>query len=227
MKITGAVAGLEIEAPLITGQEQLQEIIDQILTIEPDRLALDIETTGWAGQQDYGPQDGTIRLVQMAWDGRAVVIDAHQVDLAVLRPVLEGPAQKVLHYSPFERAWFRHHLGLEIANVIDTCYLGQSINKALRAQVEANPTCEVPITGWTVEERATLKAMALRYLGADIDKAGQTSDWSGALSEEQLLYAAGDAVVTLALEPLVTSAAKQIGVYERMLRRVSYDEKGR
>ena len=68
--------------------------------------------------------------------------------------------------------------------------------------------------------------MAKRYLGQEMDKEGQTSDWTGFLTDEQLVCAAGDAAVTLEISGKVSRIAKQLGVYDNMLRRVRHDSKG-
>lgn len=266
--ITGNVAGIDFEAPLVLSDAHLRKVIDDLETCP--RVAFDLETTGYEGQRDYGPDCGQIRLAQIAWREhdqlRAVVIDGQAADLSLLAPLLESDTAKLIHYSPFERSWIRHHLGLEINGVIDTCYLGQSINKALRGRVAdlisqdsedrkalqrdlfkladsyslpsgaevsiievkaAFDEAEIPLEGWKLGERATLADMAKRYLGREIDKAGQTSDWSGSLTDEQLIYAAGDALVTLEIFPQVKAIADQLEVYGNMVRRVGYDSERR
>jgi ribonuclease D len=279
--ISGSIAGIQFEATLVTTDDELRIVVERLQGIRT--VALDMETTGYEGQKDYGPGSGEIRLVQLAWYKRGelnvVVIDGKTADLSLLVPFFEGPAKKVVHYSPFERQWISHHLGAKLEGVIDTCYLGQSINKNLRGKVakalvknkedftalqralfkkldymsdevyelpsgrevtahevdkaRAKVACstEMPPAlrnrsgprGWQLDERATLAAMAKRYLGQDLDKEGQTSDWSGWLTSEQLLYAAGDAVVTLTILEPVSKTAKALRLYSRTLRRSKHD----
>ena len=83
--------------------------------------------------------------------------------------------------------------------------------------------CADAFQGWQLDERATLAAMAYRYLGQELDKEGQTSDWSGWLTSDQLLYAAGDAVVTLTILEPVSKTAKALRLYSRTLRRSKHD----
>jgi len=264
--INGTVAGIKISAELISTDADLRTLVDQLEAVA--LISLDIETTGYEGQSDYGPSSGVIRLCQIAWhddsEMKVVVIDAEKVDLSIIRPLLESEdIAKLIHYSPFECKWFKHHLEIKIVGAVDTCYLGQSINKTLRGRVaraltddlddkdslqrslfkiadsyslpsgrevslvevkKAYDSVEIPIKGWKLSERATLQAMVKRYLGHDLDKDGQTSDWSGELTDEQLVYAAGDAVVTLQIWPDVVKVAEQLDVYANMIRRVGYDE---
>jgi len=264
--ISGNVAGIDFEAQLVLSDAHLRTLVGRLETAAS--VALDLETTGYEGQKDYGPACGDIRLAQVAWRSRnnlnVAVIDGQATDLKLLRPFLESYTPKVVHYSPFEREWISHHLGCKLEGVIDTCYLGQSINKKLRGQV-AELICEdsddmtalqrdlfkmadaytlpsgrevsilevkaaydqvdIPLEGWKLSERATLKDMVKRYLGEDISKEGQTSDWTGYLTDEQLIYAAGDAVVTLAICGPVSNVAKQLRVYKKMERRVKHDAK--
>lgn len=269
--ITGNVAGIDFEAPLVLSDAHLRTVLGRLEGVQT--VALDIETTGYEGQKDYGPSSGEIRLVQLAWHGRngteVVVIDGQATDLSLLVPFFEGPAEKVVHYSPFERSWIGHHLGAKLEGVIDTCYLGQSINKKLRGDVAENvmgglinvchnredfdsltkqlfkmadmytlpsgrevtllevksafKSTSIPLEGWKLSERATLAAMVKRYIGHDLDKEGQTSDWSGFLTDEQLVYAAGDAVVTRRLLGPVRRMARDLQVYGNMTRRVKHD----
>lgn len=262
--ISGSIAGIQFEATLVTTDDELRIVVERLQGIRT--VALDMETTGYEGQKDYGPGSGEIRLVQLAWYKRGelnvVVIDGKTADLSLLVPFFEGPAKKVVHYSPFERQWISHHLGAKLEGVIDTCYLGQSINKNLRGKVakalvknkedftalqralfkaeevyelpsgrevttsevkKALVKTEIPLQDWQLDERATLAAMAKRYLGQDLDKEGQTSDWSGWLTSEQLVYAAGDAVVTLTILEPVSKTAKALRLYSRTLRRSKHD----
>ena len=270
--ISGSIAGIQFEAALVTTDDELRIVVERLQGIRT--VALDMETTGYEGQKDYGPGSGEIRLVQLAWYKRGelnvVVIDGKTADLSLLVPFFEGPAKKVVHYSPFERQWISHHLGAKLEGVIDTCYLGQSINKNLRGKVakalvknkedftalqralfKAEEVYELPsgrevtfletqealaitekppelhrrgeLERWQLDERATLAAMAYRYLGQELDKEGQTSDWSGWLTSDQLLYAAGDAVVTLTILEPVSKTAKALRLYSRTLRRSKHD----
>lgn len=261
--ISGNVAGIDFDAQLVLSDAHLRTLVGRLETIES--CALDLETTGYEGQKDYGPASGEIRLAQIAWrdegDLNVAVIDGQATDLKILRPFLESNVTKFVHYSPFEREWIGHHLECKLGGVVDTCYLGQSINKKLRGEVAllltddqddfvslqrdlmnvadaysligreitilevkaAFDKVDIPIKGWKLSERATLQAMVKRYLGHDISKEGQTSDWSGYLTDDQLIYAAGDAVVTLELAGPVTEVANQLDVYGKMQWRVGND----
>lgn len=52
----------------------------------------------------------------------------------------------------------------------------------------------------------TLSAIALRHLDALLDKSFQKSDWSGALTANQMLYAARDAAILLPLHEILNEA---------------------
>lgn len=269
--IYAAIAGESFEAESPETAFELSNILERAACAAS--VSLDLETTGYTGQKDYGPDKGEIRLAQLGWYSKgqinAALIDAQKVDLSLMVPFLESATPKVVHYSPFEREWIGHHLGAKLESVIDTCYLGQSINKKLRGDVAqqalggklitetsredysdlqrqlfkladsytlpsgreitllevkaAYDKTEIPLEGWKLSERATLAAMVKRYLGHDLDKDGQTSDWSGFLTDEQLVYAAGDAAVTLEIVSPVSTLAKQLNVYGNMARRVKHD----
>jgi len=57
--------------------------------------------------------------------------------------------------------------------------------------------------------RHTLQALAERFLGVNLPKEQQRSDWSGELSQEQLEYAARDAAVLLPLLDAIEAALRR------------------
>lgn len=69
---------------------------------------------------------------------------------------------------------------------------------------------------WTTQERATLAALAKRFLGEDLSKEEQASDWSAPLSRQQLDYAAADAAITLSVLPAMRHLAKILSVERRV-----------
>ena len=72
-----------------------------------------------------------------------------------------------------------------------------------RAGVRLVPDCTL-LAGHVLTGKAEkLSVLAERHLGLRLDKAEQTSDWSGELSEEQLRYAALDAAAVGALLPVL------------------------
>lgn len=291
-------AALQIERPRLRSQVAGQEIIAQIVS-EPhlvapivDRLrtlplvAVDFETTCDEGDfgDDYGPDKGRIRLIQVGYDNprtgkrEQIIFDGFAVDLKPLAELLADPnVTKVVHYSSFEQAWSRHHLGTDFENLEDTCFAAQSINKELRTRVakeiDSNKADKIQkeisrqqekyqledgtvidhedveraesvviadlqreleaagesdlarrMAGWRSSEKARLADLCKTYLGSDLPKDEQSSDWSEPeLSQSQLNYAAADAAVTLELSDKIRTLADTLGVSKKVQTRIALE----
>jgi DNA polymerase-1 len=146
---------------------------------------LDIETTG------LDPLTHRIRLVQVAIPGKTAVLDMQQVPYDVLKPLLTAPGRFVGHNAKFELR-FLAAAGLPWPTQLsDTMHLAQ----LLGASAEQRP-----------KGYYSLEAVVERELVLSLDKTLQTSDWSGELSHEQILYAARDAAAELPLYHRLTTA---------------------
>jgi DNA polymerase-1 len=136
-------------------------------------IGLDCETTG------LDPHKDTLRLVTFAGLGGAWVIDVPSVGIDVLLPLLGGGPVKVAHNAGFD---MRFLLGAGIKRQgpwWDTMIADQLLRNAGHGR--------------------KLSELAKEYLGQDMDKTLQTSDWSGPLTSDQLDYAVADANVLLPL----------------------------
>ncbi len=154
-------------------------------------VGFDTETTS------LDPYSGRLRLVQLAAPDGVRVIDLDKFtngngagvgnayaneSLAPLKEFLAAARPvKIAHNAKFDAKWTKHHLGVELGGLFDTLLASQLVSAG------------------DTEERHSLEAVAARYLDQAIDKTEQLSDWSGALSEAQLTYAARDAAVLVPL----------------------------
>src|SRR5262249_23044697 len=103
------------------------------------------------------------------------VVDCFAVNPAPLLEALVGK-EMIIHNAAFDLAFLRR-LGFEpSATVHDTMLLSRLLYAG-------------------AEEGHTLEDCAGRELGVTLDKQEQKSDWSGALRDAQLAYAAADAAV--------------------------------
>ncbi|HEX8161980.1 MAG TPA: DNA polymerase [Pyrinomonadaceae bacterium] len=165
-----------------------------------DAVGFDSETTS------LDPYDGRMRLVQFAAPGGApVLVDldrfagdgdaATAAQLAPLRELLAAPRPvKVAHNAKFDAKWVKRTLGVELGGVFDTMLASQLVSAG------------------ETEDRHGLAVVAARYLGEDVDKAQQLSDWGGELSAAQLEYAARDAALMLPLRDALISRLKSDGL---------------
>lgn len=188
------------------------------------QISVDFETASKNGR--YGIENTRLRLVQIglthpAFGGtRQYVIDCDQADPRLLNDVFrDGRIEKLIHWSPFEQSNARVFLGVEIANVYDTGFAMQSINKELGRWLEREDKGRAAVDairpGWEWH-RASLTVACEKLLGMELPKEMQLSDWSGELTEDQLDYAALDVAVLPPLARETKKLARQLGISRRI-----------
>lgn len=98
---------------------------------------------------------------------------------------------------------------------------GKVINE-LRRKLTASGHKDIAdsLRGWQTTERSRLKDLNERYLGAEMSKEEQASDWSGELTPRQLDYAAADAAVTLEIAPKMDVLSQALRVAKRVSWRI-------
>ena len=139
--------------------------------------------TGCLKQAGLDPHQAQIRLIQLAVKSRPVVVidlDAFDDvrDLEPLRQILMNDSAKVFHNANFDikMLWA---IGVDVGGpIFDTMLAAKLLSSS---------------------GRVGLANIAKCYLDIDLSKTEQTSDWSGELTDSQLLYAARDALVLLRL----------------------------
>ena len=142
-------------------------------------LGVDTETTGFDAHTER------LRLLQIAAEGRAtLVLDCFAILPEcgqVLNGLLGGKAVKVLQNAKFDLQFLRAN-GIEVSGpLFDTMLASQVL------RTSGGP------------KRAGLDVLVQHYLGFDLPKDEQKSDFSGELTHGQKQYAAGDAAVLLPL----------------------------
>lgn len=170
---------------MITDADSLQEACEKFKT--EDVLGFDTETTA------LDPFDGEIRLVQFSDGKETVVIDLKPLaekfdlktspELAPLRELIaaERPI-KIAHNAKFDAKWVSHHFGVELGGCFDTLLASQLI------------------AAGDSDRRHNLAEVSRFFLGIEVDKTEQVSDWSAdELSHSQVEYAAKDAATMIPL----------------------------
>ena len=136
-----------------------------------DSIAVDSETLGLNPLRDrlcvvqLSPGDGTADIVQ---------ISKGQTSAPNLKTLLEDPARTVIfHFARFDVAVLEHALQIRCANI----YCTKIASKLTR----------------TYTDRHGLKDLVREFIGIDISKQQQSSDWAAeTLSKAQMEYAASD-----------------------------------
>jgi len=161
----------------ITTAEQAEFYTSKILKRLPDVIGVDTETTGLNCLQNK------LKLVQVAVKDKPVYIfDIDKIGEAgvmALNDVLTDSAVKVFHNGKFD-LMFLHVIGIAVDdNVFDTMLAEQVIMSG------------------SVFSGFSLKGVTMKYMGIELDKEFQCSNWNMPLTVEQLKYAAQDAKVLL------------------------------
>lgn len=148
-------------------------LLEAVATLSSCKVVgIDSETTG------LDPLADKIRLLQLAGEGldRAFVIDVsrlNECDLAVVKTFLEGDQVKVLHNAKFDLKFLRQ-MGVRVAPpIFDTMLASQLL------------TAGYQVAGHSLGD------LVRQYLGENLDKGLQISDWSGELTDDQLEYLPG------------------------------------
>ncbi len=142
-------------------------------------VAVDTETTGW------DPLTDELLLVQLSAGPYlpVLVLDARRVDPRAVAPVLEDPGiLKVFHHAAFDLR-FLAVAGLRVRRVADTMLAQQLLDGGSKAA-----------------QGSGLAQIAAFRLGVELDKSIRSSfGEGGAVTEQQLRYAADDVVATWAV----------------------------
>lgn len=154
-------------------------------------IGLDVETT------DFEPWVGDLSLIQISDGENTVVVDVFalfeeagidrsEVEkgralFTELKTLLENPEVKVvIHNAKFEHKWLVDKCGIFCNSVFDTFLAAQLVD----FNSDNDP-----------KRAHNLAAVMRRYVGEDLDKTEQKSDWSvRPLTQEQLEYAALDVI---------------------------------
>lgn len=180
---------MEVYFQVITEAEPLREACQTLSQFEV--LGFDTETTA------LDPFEGNIRLVQLSNGAETTVVDLKPFaergdlrtipELAPLRDILTNPKiEKVAHNAKFDGKWVKHHLGVDVGGFFDTLLASQLI------------------AAGDQDRRHSLAEVVSFFLGQELDKTQQVSDWSAAeLSHSQVEYAARDAATMLPLREKV------------------------
>jgi len=162
-------------------------------------IGLDVETTA------LSPDDGKLRLVQIAHGESVQVFDLYEQDAEPVRDAIREAGELVAHNAVFERKWIRHALGIDIGVIHDTMIMSQVLYTGTKAAMRRN--CS-----------HSLASCVNRELKIEMDKEEQTSDWDAlVLTPEQKRYAAFDAAV------LPKLAAKLLRRIDQAGPRATYD----
>lgn len=186
---------------MINGRYQLVTTPDELaraaahLSSQPV-IGFDSETTG------LDPHTAQPRLWQLATPDICFIVDLPHFTPEQLQPVLAVLAApqplKLAHNAKFDAKFLLKYFNTRLGGIYDTFLASQLISAGDESH------------------RHSLASVARVYLGLELDKEAQVSDWSRELSSFQLEYAARDAQVLLPLRERLQTKLEQLD-----LRRVA------
>src|SRR5437667_3731871 len=160
----------EIQYEVITSPQDLERALE--LLGNQDVIGVDTETTG------LDPYRSRLRLVQLGTLEQAFIIDLFRTPSlgeSLKKLLVAERPTKVFHNAKFDLKMLEHHLQTRVESIFDTMLASQILS------------------GGREGENHSLSSAARRFLGIEVDKTQQVSNWSGDLTESQLRYAAYDA----------------------------------
>lgn len=176
---------------LINESSQALKAIKEIEAAAPAPVGVDIETSHLL------PHKGEIRLIQLSLgENKTWIFDLHALDLSALKhplTVMFRGRRKIAHNACFEAKWFAS--------------VGVDFSPPLFCSQLASQLCSAGLPG-----EFNLAAVARQYLGVELDKSEQKSNWSGHLSSNQVRYAAKDAEILIPLREALVERLKNDGL---------------
>ena len=137
-----------------------------------DKIAVDSEFTGLDLNRDR------LCLIQLSSgknDAHIIKLNKNNYNSPNLKKILnDKKVKKIFHYARADCAFIKKYLGVEIENIECTKIMSK--------------------IGRSYSDKHGLKDLIKEFIGVDISKQLQTSDFGGELSDKQLKYCAQDVV---------------------------------
>ena len=164
-----------------------------------NRVAVDCEFMGLNFQRDK------LCLVQISSgnsDAHIVQLDRGEYKAPILKKILsDNSIKKIFHYARADLTFIKKYLLVDVNNVEDT---------KLQSKLARSYT-----------DKHGLKDLIKEFVGIDVSKQLQTSDFGGELSEKQLKYCANDVLYLHKIHDCLKKILireKRIDLYEQTIK---------
>lgn len=180
------------------------KLLEEKLSIfsKHETVGVDTETVGPRKEDALDPRRGKIRLIQISSpQNEVLLIDCFKISQTskyLVKKFLENPKRvKVLYNAKFDIKFLLLN-GIRMSNVMDTMLLAGVLEAGLNNSLK-------------------LASVASRYLGLEISKDEQTSNWGAdVLSESQLMYSAIDAGILIPIADVLLQEVEINGLKETL-----------
>ena len=167
-----------------------------------NKIAIDCEFMGLNFLRDK------LCLVQISSgnsDAHIIQLDRSKYDAPNLKKILSnGSIIKIFHYARADLVFIKKYLNIDVDNIEDTKLQSKLIRK--------------------YSDRHGLKDLVKEFIGIDISKQYQTSDFGGELSSSQIKYCANDVIYLHKINSSLNSMLKRenrLELYQECLKFLS------
>ena len=152
-----------------------------------DKIAVDSEFTGLDLNRDR------LCLIQLSSgknDAHIIKLNKNNYNSPNLKKILnDQKVKKIFHYARADYAFIKKYLGVEIENIECTKIMSK--------------------IGRSYSDKHGLKDLIKEFIGIDISKQLQSSDFGGDLSDKQLSYCANDVLYLIKIYDSLTKILKR------------------
>lgn len=203
----------------------LTRMLRELRELAPASVAVDYEVAMESFRRQL---DGAIRTIQIGVDDpdrgiapRQWIVDCFRVDPAPVAKLLsDRKIEKQIHFADFEQQWTLARFGVGVENVYDTCRAWQVIQDHL-GKLSPEELAETGVP-WQEKHPNKLSELVERYIGLELPKEEQVSDWSRAeLRSEQVVYAALDVAILPPLSAYTKQVVSRLGLDDAVSAKIA------
>jgi ribonuclease D len=205
-----------LNAHYIETEQELNEMVKYLKDLQVTKVGLDFETA--SKNSRFGIQNGSVRLIQIGIGEEGVkpeqfVIDCHRVNPKKIMPIFkDSKIEKQILNLGFEQNWAVSQLGQEIKNIYDPMWAWRVVQRHLKKLDQDE--IEKVLPGYSPHGNS-LAALTKTYLGIELPKSEQASNWSkNNLTTSQIVYAANDSSIMLPLTEKTKEIVEKFGLTE-------------
>jgi len=211
-------SNIGVEPRLVASAEALEEMVETLRTLPTEEpIAFDVETYPQdKTASSLDPRRGKVGVISLSSRDNTYVIDRKIFLREDVRAALEATLQGrslIAHNAPFDLAFIRRDTGYEHrSRVYDTLVLDAMLFYASGPLAEKDSWRGFLTRDKELGYKKSLSDVANKFLGIELDKEEQASDWGEDLTPEMIFYAALDTAVLIPLRDAIVKELDAIGM---------------